>query len=91
MKYNIILTIFMCLSFLLKGQIDYTEYLKDFDLKKNLKKHLKFSTVYAAVNGGTSVSDEKIFSVTSGQLEESVISTTYDYSLTIVIRKISRF
>ena len=33
----------------------------------------------------------KIFSVTSGQLEESVISTPYDYSLTLGIRKIARF
>jgi len=91
MKYNIILIILMCFSFLSKGQTDYTQYLKDFDLKKTLEKHLKFSTIYAAVNGGTSVSDEKIFSVTSGQLEESVISTPYDYSLTLGIRKIARF
>ena len=55
------------------------------------KKQLKFATVYAAVNGGTSVSDAKIFSITSGQLEESIITTPYDYSATIGIRKIARF
>ena len=73
------------------AQIDYIDYIKNYDLQKTLKKHLKFSTVYGAVNGGTSVSDAKIFSVTSGQLEESIISTPYDYSVTIGIRKIARF
>jgi len=73
------------------AQTDYTTYLKDFDLQKTIKKHLKFSTVYGAVNGGTSVSDVKIFSVTSGQLEEGLIETPYDYSLTVGIRKIARF
>ena len=46
------------------------EYLKDYNLKSALKKQLKFATVYGAVNGGTSVSDVKTFSVTSGQLQE---------------------
>ena len=81
----------MCLSFISKGQFDYNTYLKDFDLKSNLKKHLKFSTVYAAVNGGTSISDVKTFSVTTGALEEEIINTPYDYSVTIGIRKIARF
>jgi hypothetical protein len=73
------------------GQIDYVTLIKEYDFEKALKKHLKFSTVYAAVNGGTSVSDLKTFSVTSGQLQENVISTPYDYSLTVGIRKIARF
>ena len=67
------------------------EYLKDYNLKSALKKQLKFATVYGAVNGGTSVSDVKTFSVTSGQLQEGLIETPYDYSLTIGIRKIARF
>ena len=73
------------------GQIDYVTLIKEYDFEKALKKHLKFSTVYAAVNGGTSVSDFKTFSVTSGQLQENIISTPYDYSLTVGIRKIARF
>ena len=73
------------------AQIDINSYLEDFDLQKTLKKQLKFSTIYGAVNGGTSVSDIKTFSVTSGQLEEGVIETPYDYSITIGLRKIARF
>ena len=67
------------------------DYIKNYDLQKQLKKHLKFSTVYAAVNGGTSVSDVKNYSITSGQLKESIIETPYDYSVTVGIRKIARF
>ena len=73
------------------SQIDYKVYLKDFDLEKTLKKHLKFSTVYGAVNGGTSVSDVKTYTITSGQLKEGVLSTPFDYSITLGIRKIARF
>ena len=38
---------------------------------------LKYSTFYAAVNGGTSLSDDQAWSVTSGILEESI---THDVS-----------
>ena len=34
------------------------------DIEDMLKKQLKFATVYGAVNGGTSVSDVKTFSIT---------------------------
>ena len=70
---------------------DYIHYIKNADFKTVLKKHLKFSTVYGAVNGGTSISDVKTFSVTSGELQEGLIKTPYDYSLTLGIRKIARF
>ena len=56
-----------------------------------IKKYFKFSTFYAAVNGGTSVSDLKTFKVSSGQLEEGLTTTPYDYSITMGIRKIARF
>ena len=46
--------------------------------------------MYGAVNGGTSVSDVKQFSVLDG-LQTSVVETPYVYSLTIGIRKIARF
>tara|TARA_R110001632_G_scaffold106995_5_gene216567 strand:- start:187 stop:1251 length:1065 start_codon:yes stop_codon:yes gene_type:complete len=62
-----------------------------FDIKKEFKKQLKFSTLYGAINGGTSLSDVQTFSVTSGKLEEGILKTPYDYSITIGIRKIARF
>ena len=88
---NIILLFIMCLTFSTSAQVDLNDYIKNYDFKKSLKKHLKFSTVYAAVNGGTSLSDEKIFSITTGSLQEELIETPYDYSLTLGIRKIARF
>jgi len=53
-------------------------------------KLIKFSTFYAAVNGGTSISDVETFSVANG-LETSIIQTPYDYNITLGIRKIARF
>ena len=58
--------------------------------KEDVKKLLKFSTFYAAVNGGTSLSDVEIFSVDNG-LSTQTISTPYDYNFTIGLRKIARF
>ena len=57
---------------------------------EDVKKMLKFSTFYAAVNGGTSLSDVDIFSVDNG-LSTQTISTPYDYNFTIGLRKIARF
>ena len=57
---------------------------------KDVKKLLKYSTFYAAVNGGTSVSDVNVFSVNNG-LSTQTISTPYDYNFTIGLRKIARF
>ena len=44
---------------------------------EDVKKMLKYSTFYAAVNGGTSLSDVDIFSVDNG-LSTQTISTPYD-------------
>ena len=52
---------------------------------------LKYSTFYAAVNGGTSLSDNQTWSITSGQLQEDIIQTPFDYTFSIGIRKIKRF
>ena len=49
---------------------------------KDVKKLLKFSTFYAAVNGGTSLSDVDVFSVDNG-LSTQTVSTPYDYNFTI--------
>ena len=76
------------LSFLISFAVNAQEGI---NFEKILKEQLKFSTVYGAVNGGTSLSDVKTFSVTSGQLEEGLSTTPYDYSVTLGIRKIARF
>ena len=88
---NIILLFTLLITFTANAQVNLHDYIKNYDIEKTLKKHLKFSTIYGAVNGGTSVSDVKTFSITSGQLEEDLIKTPYDYSLTLGIRKIARF
>jgi len=58
--------------------------------KEDVKKLFKFSTFYAAVNGGTSLSDVDVFSVNNG-LSTQTISTPYDYNFAIGLRKIARF
>ena len=58
---------------------------------QSLHKIFKCSTVYAAVNGGTSLGDNQVWSVTSGTLEEDVIETPFDYTFSVGIRKIKRF
>jgi len=70
------------------GQFSYKGY--SYNIQEILKNQLKFSTVYGAVNGGTSISDIKQFSVIDG-LQTSMVETPYDYSITIGIRKIARF
>ena len=57
---------------------------------QDLKKLFKFSTFYAAANGGNSISDVDVFSVTNG-LETVTVETPYDYNLALGIRKIARF
>jgi hypothetical protein len=56
----------------------------------SVKDIFKFSTFYAAINGGTSISDVETYSVTDG-LGIETIQTPYDYNLTLGIRKIARF
>jgi hypothetical protein len=56
----------------------------------DIKKTFKFSTFYAAVNGGNSISNVDVYSVTNG-LETQIIETPYDYAITLGIRKIARF
>ena len=58
--------------------------------KKDVKKLFKFSTFYAAINGGTSLSDVDVFSVNNG-LSTQTISTPYDYNFAVGLRKIARF
>ncbi len=58
---------------------------------QGLNKIFKYSTFYAAINGGTSMGDDQIWSVTSGTLQEQVVKTPFDYNISIGIRKIKRF
>ena len=60
------------------------------DKKIDIKDIFKFGTVYGAVNGGTSLSDEDVYSVTNG-LQTSINKTPYDYSILFGIRKIKKF
>jgi hypothetical protein len=66
----------------------------DLDISKlklnlDLKKITKFSTIYGAVNGGTSLSNGDVYSVTDG-LQTTTIETPYDYSVILGVRKIAR-
>jgi len=54
------------------------------------KDFFKYSTVYGAVNGGTSISDVDLYSVTNG-LETQTVKTPFDYSVLFGVRKIKRF
>ena len=56
---------------------------------QEIKKIFKFATFYGAVNGGTSLSDVDIYSVTNG-LETNTVKTPFDYSITGGVRKIAR-
>ena len=63
--------------------------ISDFKLDIDLKKITKFSTIYGAINGGNSLSDVDVYSVTNG-LQTQTITTPYDYSVILGVRKIAR-
>jgi len=56
-----------------------------------LKKTFKFATFYTAFSGNNSVADENLLSVSTGQLQSTLVPTPFDYSFTAGIRKIARF
>jgi len=58
---------------------------------QTLKKTFKFATFYTAVNGGNSIADQDVWSVTHGGLQNEIIETPFDYSVTFGVRKIARF
>jgi hypothetical protein len=60
------------------------------DFPAKVKKAFKFSTFYGAINGGNSISDVDVFSVTDG-LQTSTLKTPFDYSVALGVRKIARF
>ena len=63
--------------------------LKTVEWKPLWKDITKFATVYGAVNGGTSLSDVDVYSVTDG-LQTQTVQTPYDYSVILGVRKIAR-
>ncbi len=82
-----ILVVLLALPFFVFSQTEK----KSFDFKKEFKKFTKFSTFYGGVNGGTSLSDDNTYSITTGTLNQDVIETPFDYSIIFGIRKIARF
>ena len=72
-----LLILLVCFSSIANAQLD-------------IKQYLKFATFYGAVNGGTSVSDVDVYSVSKG-LETSIVKTPFDYNISLGIRKIARF
>ena len=67
----------------------FAQETKNNNFKKSLQKTFKFATFYGAVNGGNSISDVDIYSVTNG-LETSTVKTPFDYSISFGVRKIAR-
>ena len=82
-----ILVLLLIVPFLMLGQ----ETKKDSKVKTEIKKIFKFSTFYSAINGGSSLTDDDIYSITTGTLNQNVIETPFDYSIIFGIRKIARF
>ena len=58
---------------------------------QNLKKTFKFATFYIAANGNTSLADQDIYTVYNSKVTYDTITTPFDYSLVLGIRKIKRF
>ena len=80
---KIILGLFLLLSSVVHAQ-------DKVDLKSKIKKTFKFATFYGAVNGGNSISDVDVYSISNG-LETNTIKTPFDYSIVFGVRKIARF
>ena len=77
----------LALPFFVFGQTEK----ESFNLKQEIKKVFKFSTFYGGANGGTSLSDDNTYSITTGTLNQNIIETPFDYSIIFGVRKIARF
>ena len=64
---------------------------KSFNIKKEVKKVFKYATFYSGVNGGTSISDDDVYTITTGTLNQDIIETPFDYSIILGVRKIARW
>ena len=81
------LGIMMLMLFMLAST--FAQAQQDSKFKKSIKKTVKYSTFYGAINGGNSLSDVDVFSVTNG-LQTATVKTPFDYSLSFGVRKIAR-
>ena len=61
------------------------------DFNKKFKKAIKFATFYGAFNGNNSIADVDVYSIGTGQLQNSTVKTPFDYSVVLGVRKIARF
>jgi hypothetical protein len=87
---KLLIILFAVISLQVNAQEKQDKHIKKLFQNEYVKDLLKFGTVYGAVNGGTSLSDEDVYSVTDG-LETSLVETPYDYSDLFGIRKIKKF
>ena len=81
------LGIMMLMLFMLAST--FAQAQQDNKFKKSVKKTVKYSTFYGAINGGNSLSDVDVFSVTNG-LQTATVKTPFDYSMSFGVRKIAR-
>jgi len=87
---KLLIIILAVISLQVSAQEKQDKHIKKLFQNEYVKDLLKFGTVYGAVNGGTSLSDRDVYSVTNG-LQTSVIETPYDYSILFGVRKIKKF
>jgi len=87
---KLLIIILAVISLQVGAQEKQDKHIKKLFQNEYVKDLLKFGTVYGAVNGGTSLSDKDVYSVTNG-LQTSVIETPYDYSILFGVRKIKKF
>ena len=81
----------LILSLLLIPFVSLGQTKEESNFKKNLKKNLKFATLYTAVTGNNSLADVNTYSLLpDGSLEYGSVSTPFDYTLTFGVRKIAR-
>ena len=83
---KLILILLAVLSLQVNAQDNTVEKLFQNEYVKDL---LKFGTIYGAVNGGTSLSDVDVYSVSNG-LGTEIVETPFDYSIVFGVRKIAR-
>jgi len=76
---KLLITLLCCVPFITQAQ-----QLKDWG-----KQQLKFATFYTAVTGNNSLADVSNYSInpSTGFLEESIVSTPFDYTLVLVLEK----
>ena len=79
----------LILSLLLIPFVSLGQTKEDSNFKKNLKKNLKFATLYTAVTGNNSLADVNTYSLLpDGSLEYGSVQTPFDYTLALVLERL---